>query len=211
VGGSLRHGEAHCIGSRWRVPTRVDLRWHENGMLSRSYLLGRLQRSEEHCMSCQLCPVSLCVGVGRRDAVTNVESRERRSQAGGKGPRRLDAEETSWRPPRARAGCRDCDTNGKSNDRSTRSPRTSDDDGPARAHAGNSFRTIGPPTHSRAQTQASPAPAPSSRERELRRSRRRERFFLLWRARLPRASRGVEPHSLTRWYDRDGQRERTCN
>ena len=119
----------------------------------------------------------LSVGVGRRDAVTSAESRERRSQADGKGPRRLDAEEASWRPPRARAGCRDCDTDGKSNDRSPRSPRTSDADDRPRHHAGDSFRTIGPPTDSRARTQASSAPAPSSRERELCRSQRRARLL----------------------------------
>ena len=117
----------------------------------------------------------------RRDhqgAVTSAESRERRSQADGKGPGRLDAEEASWQPPRARAGCRDCDTDGKSNDRSPRSPRTSDSDGRPRRHAGDSFRTTEPPTDSRARTQASSAPAPSSPERELCRSQRRARFFL---------------------------------
>ena len=115
---------------------------------------------------------------GRLDAITSDESRERRSQADGKGPRRLDAEEASWRPPRARAGCRDCDTDGKSNDRSPRSPRTSAADDRPRRHAGDSFRTIGPPSDSRARTPASSAPAPSSPERELCRSRRRARFLL---------------------------------
>jgi len=120
----------------------------------------------------------LSVGVGRLDAVTSAESRERRTQADGRGPRRLDAEEASWRPPRARAGCRDCGSDGRSSDRSPRSPRTSDANDRPRPHAGDSFRTIEPPTDSRARTQASSAPAPSSRERELCRSRRRPRFFL---------------------------------
>ena len=90
----------------------------------------------------------------------------------------LMQQEASWRLPRARAGCRDCDTGGKCNDRSPRSPRTSDGNDCPLRHAGDSFRTIGPPTDSMARTQAGSAPPPSSRERELCRSQRRARCFL---------------------------------
>jgi hypothetical protein len=116
--------------------------------------------------------------VGRLDAFTSAEPRELRSHADGKVPRRLDAEEASLRRPRARAGCRGCGTDGNSNDRLPRSPRTSDADDQPRRHAGDSFRTIEPPTDSWARTQASSAPAPSSRARELCRSRHQARFFL---------------------------------
>ena len=64
----------------------------------------------------------------RRSIITSAESRERRGQADGKDRSRLDAAAASWRPPRARAGCRDCGSDGNSSDRSPRSPRTSGDD-----------------------------------------------------------------------------------
>ena len=86
-----------------------------------------------------------CGGTVTEEVVTSAESRERRSQADGKDRSRLDAEAASWQPPRARAGCRDCGTDGKSSDRSPRSPRTSD----RRPDLGLMQRTASVPLHPR--------------------------------------------------------------
>src|SRR5262245_40807912 len=114
----------------------------------------------------------------RPDALTSAESREPHSPGDGTDPPQLEAGAVRSLPPRAPAGFHDSGNDGNSSDRWPRSPR-SFDDGWHRNRAGDSFRTIGPPTDSKARNPASSAPAPSSPQRESARSPPRAWFVLV--------------------------------
>jgi hypothetical protein len=96
--------------------------------------------------------------------LTSAQSKERLTPAGCKDRLRHDATASSWEQPKARAGCRDCGSDGDRCGRAPCSPRTSDDDAPAWTHATDNFRTVGSPIDSRARTEVSFASSVVSRQ-----------------------------------------------
>ncbi len=102
----------------------------------------------------------LAVGAMTSGAATSADSKGCRGRGDGTDRSRLDAGAASSRRPKVQAGCRDCGSDGRSNDRSPRSARMCNA-APAWTGAMDSFHTIARPTDSRAGTRAGSELAPS--------------------------------------------------